>query len=86
MPDADQIGRALAGIQSALQADGYDLRVAVAPGRVMVSIEAGPDSCAECLVPVQLMTGMIEAELEHNDVGLAPGTVQVRYPAAPIEP
>ena len=86
MPEADEITTALAGIQSALQADGYDLRVAVEPGRVTVSIEAGPDSCAECLVPVQLMTGMIEAELEHNDVALAPGTVHVRYPEVPIEP
>ena len=86
MPDAEKIQDALAGIQASLQADGYDLRVAVMPGRVRLSIEAGPDSCHECLVPVKLMTSMIESELEHHDVFLAPGTVELRYPEAPAEP
>jgi carbon monoxide dehydrogenase subunit G len=86
MPDPEQIRSALSGIQSALQADGYDLTVAVTPGKVSVAIEAGPQACAECLVPVSLMTGMIESELAHNDVLVPPGTVEVRYPTAPIEP
>lgn len=80
MPDVETIRMALADIESALRSDGYELRVAVSPGQVLVSVEAGPMSCAECLVPLDLMTSLIESELVHNKVHVEAGMVQVTYP------
>jgi hypothetical protein len=80
VPDADAVRQALSDIQSALRSDGCGLRVAVRPGQVLVSIEAGPSSCAECLVPLDLMTAMIESELVHHEVHVEAGTLRVTYP------
>ena len=45
-------------------ADGYDLLVdAYADGTAKLRITAGPDACAECLVPKTLMTRMLVESL-----------------------
>ena len=80
MPDAETVSRALSDIESALRSDGYGLQVAVTPGQVLVSIEAGLSSCAECLVPVDLMTAMIQSELAHHGVHVAAGVLRITYP------
>jgi hypothetical protein len=80
MPDAETVSRALSDIESALRSDGYGLRVAVTQGQVHVSIEAGPSSCAECLVSIDLMTAMIESELVHHEVQVEAGMLRVTYP------
>jgi hypothetical protein len=84
MPDAEIVREALSDITSALRSDGYELRVAVTPGQVLVSVRAGPEACQECLVPLSLMTGMIESELAHHEVQMAAGTLQVAYPQSSI--
>lgn len=86
MPDAETVRKALSGIESALRSDGYELRVAVTPGQVLVSVEAGTASCEECLVPLDLMTSMIESELVHNEVHVEAGMLQVAYPKSGIPP
>lgn len=50
---------ALDGIRSALAADGYTLSVVEEPSRVLIRVDAGPDSCADCLVPKDLMLQMV---------------------------
>lgn len=80
MPDAQTVRQALGDIAGALHSDGYELQVAVAPGQILVSIEAGPASCAECLVPLDLMTAMIESELAHHEVRLEAGMLRISYP------
>ena len=55
----------LAGFREGLVADGYDLLVdEVAADKVRLRITAGPDSCADCLVPKDLMIDMLKASLE----------------------
>lgn len=55
----------LAGFREGLVADGYDLLVdEVSSGTARLRITAGPDACAECLVPKDLMIDMLKASLE----------------------
>jgi hypothetical protein len=49
----------LAPFAEALAADGYSARVTDSPIEVVVDIIAGPDACAECLIPRDLMSTMI---------------------------
>ena len=46
-------------ISATLAADGYHLQIAEAGGRVRVTITAGPEACADCLVPENLMRGIL---------------------------
>lgn len=50
----------LAGIRTALNADGYELALDD-DDPVVIRIVAGPEACEECLVPKPLMSSMIEA-------------------------
>ena len=64
MPSTQQIQAQLEGFRESLIADGYDLTVdAITDGTAHLRISAGPDACAECLVPKRMMQPMIEAEL-----------------------
>ena len=50
------LDHALQRFRDVLAADGYDLRWSVtAPDRVVVEIQAGPEACANCLVPLPVM-------------------------------
>ena len=72
----DPIEEALEPIRKSLQADGYELIVnSFHEGVLSVEIQAGPDACAECLVPKHLMEIMIQQSVKN----LASG-VQVQYP------
>ena len=69
-PDAASPGATLS-LDSALQrfrdvlaADGYDLRWSVTePDRVVVEIQAGPEACANCLVPLPVMEAIMSDAL-----------------------
>lgn len=64
MADLPAVEAALAGLRSGYEADGYDLVVeAVNAGVVAVRISAGPDACADCLVPRPIAIGTIQASL-----------------------
>ena len=55
---------ALQGFRDMLASDGYELRWSLSsPGRVVVQILAGPDACAECLVPRPLMEAIMSDAL-----------------------
>ncbi len=46
-------------LASSLAADGYQLEIAEAGVRVRVTITASPQACADCLVPQDLMRGIL---------------------------
>jgi hypothetical protein len=78
MADVRAVEQALAGLRTGIQADGYDLQVdAVGDGVAQLRIVAGPNACAECLVPKALMTGTIKMSLRALPEIT---TIQLQYP------
>ena len=65
-------------LRSSLAADGYHLQVAEAGDRVRVTITAGPEACADCLVPENLMRGLLGQAL-----GVPEDTIDLTYPPTP---
>ena len=62
-------------LRSSLAADGYLLEIAEHGTRVRVTISATPQACADCLVPKDLMRGILSQALE------VPGeTIDITYP------
>ena len=76
--DVQAVEEALAGLRMGYEADGYQLAVEGidADGVVKVRIAAGPNACAECLVPKANAAGMIRGSLR----GLPVSRVEVAYP------
>ena len=64
------------GLSSALEADGYHLAIAEADAGLSVVITAGPDACEDCLVPKDLMRGMLS-----NELGVDAALIDITYPA-----
>jgi hypothetical protein len=62
-------------LRSALAADGYLLEVAEHGDRVRVTISATPQACADCLVPPDLMRGILGQAL-----GVPPDAIDLTYP------
>jgi len=58
-----------------LEADDYRLEVSVADDSADVRIHAGPDACAECLVPKSMMATMLEPVL-----GVSADRIELTYP------
>jgi molybdopterin/thiamine biosynthesis adenylyltransferase len=63
-------------LSSALEADGYHMAIDEADAKLSVVITAGPDACEDCLVPKDLMRGMLSTEL-----GVDPALIDITYPA-----
>ena len=76
MIDTERAGE----IAATLAADGYHLQVAEAGVRVRVTITAGPEACADCLVPENLMRGILGQAL-----GVPDDTIDLTYPPTPQE-
>ena len=65
MPSTQQVQAQLEGFRESLVADGYDLTVdAITDGTAHLRITAGPDACADCLIPKRMMQPLIEGELD----------------------
>jgi hypothetical protein len=62
-------------LASALAADGYRMEFAEKGDRLRVTIIATPDACADCLVPKDLMRGMLEQQL-----GIPADRIDLTYP------
>jgi hypothetical protein len=55
---------ALKGFRDMLAADGYDLNWSVSgQDKVQIRIVAGPDACADCLVPLPVIEGIMSDAL-----------------------
>jgi hypothetical protein len=77
---ATQVEAALAGHRAALEADGYELRVSLADERVVLSVTATPQGCADCLVPAALFKNIVMDEIFAAGLKLSPEGVEIRYP------
>ena len=61
---AATVDGALQKFRDMLASDGYDLSWSVTDhDRVVVQIEAGPDACADCLVPLPIMEAIMSDAL-----------------------
>jgi hypothetical protein len=78
MTVARKVEEALSDLRRALVADGYELTVRDLPGgTVSIQIAAGPQACAECLVPKDVMLEILRASLN----GLPEvGPLELLYP------
>ncbi|MDY7102766.1 MAG: hypothetical protein S0880_16410 [Actinomycetota bacterium] len=78
--DTTAIDTALAPLRQQLQADGYDLVAALgSDDRLEAEVVAGPEACAECLIPKDLMTAMLTDQV--TGAGITVGDVALTYPA-----
>lgn len=74
-----EITERIQGIAAALGADGYDLSVEVpAEGRVTARIVAGPEACADCLVPKRVMGGLLAQAI--GDPAIGEDAIDLVYP------
>ena len=69
---------ALSGLRSTLEADDYRMSVAESGAGVEVTITAGPDACADCLVPKPIMRNILHAAL-----GVPEDGIVLTYPGEP---
>jgi hypothetical protein len=77
--DAD-LARALAPLGEMLAADGYRLELEdEAPEVLTARIQAGPDACADCLVPKEMMRAYFETALR-DGLDREPPAVRLVYP------
>lgn len=67
---------ALDGVRGTLAADGYRLTTNPTGSGIEVRITAGPDACADCLVPKPLMRGVLRSAL-----GVPEHEITLIYPA-----
>jgi hypothetical protein len=65
-------------ITATLAADGYLMEIAETGDRVRVTITATPQACADCLVPENLMRGILGQAL-----GVPQDAIDLTYPPAP---
>jgi hypothetical protein len=64
-----------AALASTLEADGYHMAIAGDESRVFVVITASPEACEDCLVPKDLMRGILSQAL-----GVSGETIDISYP------
>jgi hypothetical protein len=62
-------------LQSSLDADGYRMEAREVGGRISVRISASADACADCLVPKNIMRGILGQVL-----GVAEDIIDLTYP------
>jgi hypothetical protein len=72
--------RAMA-LRSSLATDGYHMEIAEAGDRVRVTINATPEACADCLVPKDLMRGILGQAL-----GVPEDAIDLIYPSTSTRP
>lgn len=64
-PAAGSVDTALKEFRELMAGDGYELSWAEsAADKVVVTITAGPDACADCLVPLPVMESIMADALE----------------------
>ncbi len=62
-------------IRSTLAADGYQMEIAEREDRVLVTIIATEQACADCLVPKDLMRAILG-----DAFGVPPAAIDLIYP------
>lgn len=78
MTTTAEIEDALHDVRATLNADGYHLEVRKPhQGRIVLVVTAGPDACADCLVPREILSAVIANHLQGNGVHLS---TELLYP------
>ena len=67
---------ALENLRQTLAADDYRMAVAETAAGLEVRITAGPDACADCLVPKPLMRNIL-----HDALGVPDDAITLVYPS-----
>lgn len=69
--DRETAERALDTLRPAFDSDGFDLRLEgfSPPGEVVVSLEARPGACQDCLVPDEVLVQVIAAGIRQHQGG-----------------
>ena len=62
-------------LAASLATDGYHMDVSEAGPRIAVVITAMPEACEDCLVPKELMRGMLS-----NELGVDAAIIDITYP------
>ena len=75
-----RIRELLTPLCGALESDGYGLEVSLQPDLIRLHVVAGPEACADCLVPRELMEEMFRAKLPMSATGLGHDNVALSYP------
>ncbi|MBV9196317.1 MAG: hypothetical protein JO168_19445 [Solirubrobacterales bacterium] len=68
----------LESMKTTLAADGYELDAREEGERVLVTIEATPDACADCLAPPDVMRAILGKTL-----AVPAETIDLHYPEEP---
>lgn len=63
-------------LAQSLEADGYHMNIEGDDSRISVIITASPEACEDCLVPKDLMRGILS-----NALGVSGETIDITYPA-----
>ena len=77
---APAVEAALGEMRSMLAADGYEVAVRVGD-KLGIEVVAGPDACADCLVPKDVMAGVVSGMLARGGVTVAESDIELTYPA-----
>lgn len=77
---AKTVVRALQGLSNGLAVDGYRLAVAVADETVRIEVEPVAADCPECLVPQEVLRGMIHDALARSGMAIPVARLILAYP------
>jgi hypothetical protein len=66
----------LRAVRASLEADGYRLELSEHDGQTVAAISADPGTCADCLVPKDLMRAILSQAL-----GVDPQAIDLSYPS-----
>lgn len=75
-----KIRELLAPFITGLEADGYQLEVKLQPDRIDLRVEAGPEACADCLIPKGMMEEMFRSRLTEEATGLPHANLTLAHP------
>jgi hypothetical protein len=79
MMEPQLVETAVATARTMLVMDGYDVELAgCEDGVLSLKVIAGPDACADCLVPKDMLAGLIQAKLPSET---AFSRIDLIYPA-----
>ena len=74
-----RIEKALENLASSFAVDDYRLSIAgFSDGVLKLTIDAGPSACAECLVPENILSGIIRNTLPQE---LPVSKIEIEYPS-----
>ena len=78
---AARVSAALAPLKASMVLDGYDLTVSMGAGEVVVAVSAGPQACADCLVPKPIFQALVTQAIRSADCTNIVPEFSIAYPA-----